>query len=555
MTDPAPTAHALDRVTRRVLAGARAAWGRISPVLARLRPRVAGRWRPILRPTLASALTVAVVVAVFRLLDDQFLHNGMSYDEPYFFWGGWCITKGLVPYRDFIEFKPPLVFLTHALALALYGFKAFQFRWFFLWFPLASLVALHVALLTRRIDRLSALALILAIVQLWVNPRFHDIALSDSESIGLTYYFLGLACLIAKGRAQHWLKALGGGFLFCAVQSKEPFLPCVAVTWLGCFLITERRSTLRQDALAYLKVTGLGAGVVLFALCVYMIPTGAMKHYLAMVGGYFRFYRDPMQSYCVVLGRFHPTTPFNDLLKQFQKARSDFLNLDILGYLVPLAVAFFVFVARRSWILLATGFVGFVFALYAVAATNCQWIHYYNMSMSGLFFALILGIDSMQPYLKEPVIRRFVGVTLLASVLVPLAPRIEAEAHRFGTRQFADAYREPVPGVLAAIAQHTQPSDRIFTTGIPSLYVQADRISAVRESTIIDEGLGFYSGRTDEEKLSGVRAELERNQPKIMVLDPENARRKVRHYRALLEPFLTAHHYTKLSEYIWIRPD
>jgi len=118
---------------------------------------------------------------------------------------------------------------------------------------------------------------------------------------------------------------------------------------------------------------------------------------------------------------------------------------------------------------------------------------------------------------------------------------MRSSASTSGRRTFKNFYRELVPGSFEVIAQHTTPADRIFTTGPPLIYPQTDRLSAARESTYVDEGLGFYNGKTDEEKLSGIRAQLERNMPKVFITDPENVHRKVRHDRALIHPFLTEH--------------
>src|SRR4029079_18534413 len=132
-----------------------------------------------------TGLAIAFVAWVFRRLDDEFLHRPIGFDESHFVWGGWAICGRLVRYRDFIEFKPPVLFLTHALALSLYGYHAFQFRWFFHWFPLVSLISLQLSLQSRRVDKICALALVMGLAVLWTDGSFHDTALSDSESIGL----------------------------------------------------------------------------------------------------------------------------------------------------------------------------------------------------------------------------------------------------------------------------------------------------------------------------------------------------------------------------------
>ena len=514
----------------------------------------------LLKWTLSAALSAAslwVTAHVFLRFNDPFLFGGVSFDESHFVWGGWCINKGLVPYRDFLEFKPPFVFLTHALALKLYGYSQFGYRKLFAYLPLASLLALQLSMISRGIDKLLSLVLVIAIVHLWLNPELHDVALSDSESIGLTYFFLAVAFLTVKAPWRNLTDSIGGAFLVACILSKEPFLPCAGLTWISCFLIGERTSSLRADGRRYVKWTFLGAAIVVAALCIYMVPTGAMREYIKMMRGYFHFYRDPMQSYCVVLGRFHPTTPLNDLVLQYEQARREFVNSTTLGYLVPFGVAALAFTARRSALLIALTIAGCFFALYAVTASNCQWMHYYNMTMSGLFFFLIVGLDSMTPHFwtVTPTMRTFLRFALAGVIAVQVWPRLEAEDDLYGTRNHPSEYPEPFPGVLESIQKYTLPSDRIFTSGAPSLYVEANRISAIRESAIVDETLGYYEGNTDEERLSGLRAQLERNMPKLVFTDPDMALRKVRTNRALITPFLNEHHYTQIKGNIWLRPD
>src|SRR6185436_9396156 len=273
------------------------------------------------RDVILVVASVALIGWAFKLLNNQYLYAEFGHDEQYFVWCGWSITKGLVPYRDFSEYKPPVAFLTHALALALHGFRDLQFRWFFLYFPLASLFSLYFAMLTRKIDKVTALALILAIMNLLTTYPFHDTALSDTESIGLTYYFFGVACLIARTRWGDRLKAIGVGLLVCCMFSKEPYMPGAFFTWITCFLLDARRSTLGTDVKRYLKLSVIGGGAVVVALCLYLIPTGGMTYYVRLLRSYARIYKDPQHSYCVMFGRFTPVDALTDLRHQGHQIR------------------------------------------------------------------------------------------------------------------------------------------------------------------------------------------------------------------------------------------
>jgi len=512
--------------------------------------------RPALRRTLAIAATLAtlaITAYVFLTLNKRFYYNYVAYDEGFFVWGGWMITKGFAPYRDFIEFKPPLVFITHALAQLLFGFKDGGYRKFFTLFPLGSLLALQLSLVARRFGRVLAMSLLLGFIVLFVNPTWHDTALSDCESIGVAYFCLGLACLLWEGRYIKVTTALGGFFMSCCVLSKEPFVLAVVFTWLGVFWLRGRPRPTRESSLLYARYSLLGVGILVFLLCVYMIPTGAMRAYIKMARGYSTIYSDPNRSYCVALGIPHAPTKWGNLKLAWPKIGASFLNESVLGYLAPIVAAGAIFAFRRSRALFAVMLAAFIGALWAPTATICQWVHYYNMSMVGLLFVMVAGVDSMTGPLRgaERSIRW--GTSLAAFLLVAL--------HAWGdfSKQMDAKYVrpppfEPVPGAFDFIKKNTVPSDRIFTTGPPIIYPQTNRRSAVVESNIIDEILGSYEGKTDEERLKPIRDQLVKNKPKVVILDPENAHRKGRHMTALMMPFLTQFNYKKVTDYIYLRP-
>jgi hypothetical protein len=509
------------------------------------------------KPALATAVTLVIPAYVFLLFNDGMRHNSGWGDEGYFVWCGWSLLKGLVPYRDFMEFKPPFVFLTYALALKLFGFKEFGFRTFFTYFPLLSVLALQLSLLTRRIDKVLAMGLSLALVHLWVTHAFHDAALSDTESIGLAYYFLGTACLLARTPYPAVAQGLGTALLIACTQSKDPYLPCAVVTWAACFFVSERTGSFREDAVRYIKRSTVGGGVLVIGLLLYLVPTGGLRAYLHMLGRYAVIYRDPVKSFCVAGGVWQPTTPLNDLLRRGHALVTDYANLTTMGFLIPFAAAVALFTRRRSLPLVGGALLALGMAFLAVAASNCPWQHYDNMLLGGLFFLLALGLDLMAPTfsaLSRPV-QWMVRVAMLSGLVVALWPRIEAERAVYGTRTYPSAEVEPDPGVFDLIRQHTTPADRIVTNGNPILYVQVDRLAGVRESNFLDPILGYYVGDTDEERLRPVYEELMRSRPKIVVLDSSFLYARGRHQQALWLPFLHNNHYRQLTDNVYLRPD
>jgi hypothetical protein len=523
---------------------------KVAARLVRLIPRVA------FLEIVLGLIALYIPMRLFWVLGNRMMHTPLGYDEQFFAWGGWCITRGLAPYVDFFEWKPPLVFITHAFAIKLCGDKGTDFRWFFTILPMTSITLLHISLLTRRVHKAISVALVCALVFAWVNPSYHDNALADAESIGLSYYFAGIAALLAQtGRYKKYFEVLGGALLACTVLSKEPFTLGVIGSWVTCYFLNYGTKDFRVSALRYLKFTTAGVLALAAGLFVYMAPTGALRGYLALVRSYRALFRNPALSYCVLLGRWKPGTLLEELHEQKEYIYAQYFNPANLGYLTPFFVAAFAFAYKRSKVLLASSFVTFLLALYAVTATNCQWPHYYNMALTGMFLLFIVGVDSMGPVLAASgsTMRRFVCATFVVTIAVYMWPRYDSERD-LGHLDFPPL-TEPVPGVFDFVAQNSAPTDKIWTTGPPLLYMHTHRFSATRESTFLDEFLTYNEGDNDVERVSGLRAQLERNRPKIVIVDPEAGGRKSRHMAALVRPFLEAHHYRSSGPFLWLRPD
>jgi len=106
----------------------------------------------------------------------------------------------------------------------------------------------------------------------------------------------------------------------------------------------------------------------------------------------------------------------------------------------------------------------------------------------------------------------------------------------------------------AALLKAVRPGDKILTTGPPLIYMYTHRPGAIRE-IILDEFLMLYPGNTDAERVRGLREEMVKNRPKIVILDPFLEDRRRRHTDALLVPFLRDFGYQKVGDYYYLRPN
>jgi hypothetical protein len=529
----------------------REAWGRARARLRKLSEPFTtpgSRASRILR-VIVEVACVLVAARTFFVLGQLGVYSVIGYDEQYFIWTGFSVNKGLAPYAEAFEYKPPMLFYTQALALKLLGFKGMGYRWFFLGLTASSVLAVQFSLVRRGVHVLHALGFAMMAAWFFTDPGLHDAYLGDSESIALAYYYWGLAFLVGPFRRRSVTDAIGGAFMACAVLSKEPVALAVIATWAACFLLSREEGPLRVRAKRYLLATGAGVAAVVVVLVILMLPRGGLRGYIALVESY-RTYSDPTKSVCAVLGRFQPTTFWLDLPKHWDRLRVDYLNIVRLGPVAPFLAAALVSLLRRSLLLTGLSLLVFAAGFTAVSATGCYWVHYYVMAQTGIFAVVAMGLIAMPASSLPRGVGLWSGAFFLTLAVAAAYPRYEVEAAKKRSHPAL-----PIsPHVLAFVEQHSARSDRIWTTGAPGVYVFANRLSATRESAILDDYLVQYPGESDEEKLKPLREQLERHRPKVVIIDRSYQQRKQRHFRTLVFPFLKANGYRELEKDLWVSP-
>jgi hypothetical protein len=140
-------------------------------------------------------------------------------DKEIFTYTGWAISKGLVPYRDFVDHKPPLIYFVHFAGIASGG------PWG-LWVINAGLALLATALFfhcCRRHDTPFP----------WLPPLLFNLMLRDnliSEGINMTreytaFLYLFFFCTLrSRTRYRHFLLGLLTGLTFFMQQDQAPAL-------------------------------------------------------------------------------------------------------------------------------------------------------------------------------------------------------------------------------------------------------------------------------------------------------------------------------------------
>ena len=494
---------------------------------------------------------LAVFARVFWILSRPLIYNGVNYDEMFFLWGGWSITKGLVPYRDFQDFKPPVVFLLNAAAVALFGVPRQRFHFFFAGLLFLALAGLFVVLVRRGIGRALALLTTLAIAYFVLDPYFHDSSLDDAETIGLSFLLLGIVALLWEGRRIAAMDAIGGACCVLAVFSKEPYAVGVFATWATLGL--RRRDIIGPGTLKpYLRWTVTGAAIALLALVSYLAISGGLLPYVRLFGHYASF-----GNICERIGSTPTLEAGKTALPElWGRLTKHLLKLDYLEPLVPFFLAADFDKRERLATRLAHA-ATILGSLYVLGLGRCYFRHYYILAMAGLVVWVIIGSLALSDQLRAGPRRNNVFVvSLLATLLIPsIGDRYEREQKKDYAPSDFIGYGSNIPAEdIDFVTENSAPGDRIFTNGAPGLYVFTNRRHATRESAFLDEFIELYPGKTDEERVEPLRSQLIANPPKVVVLDTHHLKRRNRHLNALIRPFLKDLGYREVGPRYYIRP-
>ena len=480
------------------------------------------------------------------VIGDRVTFGKYGFDEQWFLWGGWSILKGLAPYRDFHDYKPPVLFLSEAAAIAVFGAENQRFRLFFLGLAMASVAALVVASIVRGVGALLSLAIGLLVSWMYLDPAYHDPSVNDAESIALAYYLFGLASLMAA-RNRAWLQRAGAACFTLCVLTKEPFVFLVLPTWLTFFFDPppgEGAGGARRKR-DYVKASVVGAAVPAALVLLYLAIVGGLEDYLL---GYPRT-RVFASTYAAAIHRFIPGTFLDEQRQTWGYLRAGLFNLAHLAPWLPLLIAGLLATKRRHLPRLACALLAFAGSVYAVSIGHCFWNHYFVTSVGGLaLLAAISGLEiaSLAP---NPWMLRLAGAIALATLLPSVGARYATDA-----RWNFTPVRPDVPAALLDyISRNTGPNDYVLSSA-PIVYFLTNRRGAITYNSFLDEVLPTFPGATDTERFAALRAQMQAHMPKVVYVEPLPSQRNRRHLDELVTPFLAANGYTLVQGQFYVRP-
>jgi len=504
---------------------------------------------------LARALDVIVVVwlVIFHhVLGVRYRFAQIAYDEHYFLNEGWSVVKGQIPYRDFQEFKPPVVIFVNALGIELFGLDGLGYRKFLALLSLASFLALTIALLSRRTNRLLVVATLMLMINHFYDDGLHNAVINDAETLALDFFLMGIGVLLIRTKWERTQQVLGGVLLALSPLSKEPMVFAVGSAWLSLLLLHRIDSGGKASARRFALFTLAGVAGVAATWLVYMLATRSLGWYILQLKLNIAY----TENYAYQVRWAARSPKGGELAEALRRLSQGYVDAPHLAVFIPFFVAL-VTLWRKRTIVGVLALVTFVAALYAVSIGHGFAARYFIMAMTGTFFCVTLGTIALDAVAKRSGsdLSLWLGVTWLGMALALTMPRFAAERKAYRT------YKAEPPPVAQSdidfVRAHTNPGDKIWTTDDPLLYVFSDRQSAFRGGIVLDEIIEYYPGDTDEERLSVIREGLEENRPKLVVIDNHmvGPHRKQRYMEALVLPFLEDHGYRPLDDRFYLRPD
>ena len=505
-----------------------------------------GLWRQRLNQLWQRLPDVGVLTllgAIHSIFGRPFLFAPMTFDEQFFLFEGFSLGRGLVPYRDFQELKPPAIFLVNMLALRLFGLQDLRFRYFLAALSMAAFLCVAIALLSRRVPRLLVLTVVALMMSHFFDGTFHDANINNSETAGLDFYLLGIGVLLLETRHRRVQEITGGVLLALTALSKEPFCLPVLATWLALMALRQNESGEERAWRSFAKRTvggALGLGLLWLG---YMLVTRSLGAYLIQLRQIMVYSAD----HNVMYGVF-PKLSFWGTLKEFWKRlQNSYVNAPHLILFTPLWLAALLLWRRRNLIMAAATVGVFLAALYAVTIGRGFFGHYFLMAMTGTFFWAVLGAIALAERMRDldRKTQRWILSVVLVVALSSLGPRLDHDWDAWA------GLKPPAPPIadslITLVKRRTARQDRIWNIGMPGLYVFTDRLNASRIPYMHDSLLHFYHGENDAERFAPYRAELDRTMPKLVIFSTSGAE-CARYMSGLVIPFLKDHHYRETHD-------
>jgi len=395
-------------------------------------------------------------------------------DEGEYAYIGWRLEHHELPYRDWVDQKPPAIFWVYRLAFFLPMDPVRAVHFMVLLFAAASACALFFLAL-RFMGQWPAFVAALVFTLLSSDPLLYG-SEANTEMFMLLPLILSVlaffAAVSAAGQGRKILfAALAGVFIGVATAFKQ----VGAMQWPVFILMFPLFADAKKPLLKmffFAAWSALGIAAVWLAMVLYFAVHHAVHDF------FYNVFTHNLQYVQGVSGARRQNY-LADTLKSLAKDEVPVWVASVIGI-----VWVFVSGRRKEFLFLLLWLVA---SAVGVSASGYYFPHYFQQWLSALCVAAALGVDALDRFasLKRiPATPRRTTLTLAVTVLVAveLWPFVFTDTPaQAADKIYPDNHFAEKQVLAARLAEVTKPDDRVFIFGAePEMFFYARRVSATR---------------------------------------------------------------------------
>lgn len=477
---------------------------------------------------------LAVVILVTALVRLPLKNIPFERDEGEYAYIAWRMNHGEVPYRDWVDQKPPAIFWVYQTAFTL---------------PLAPITAVHlVALLWSAasacalfflarhfLDASPAALAALLFAILLADPMINGPSANTELFMLLPLILSQIVFLraVQAARGKGWWAGLCGILIGAAIAFKQ----VAGVNWVLLIalypMFARKPERTMRATLTFAGASACGIAVVWLIIAswfyfhrgfdefVYQVLTHNLQYVRSLS------FTERWRNFTAILGRLSAGQ-----LLVLAMASLSLAGRQILGGWKGLAFVF-------GWLM--TSFAG-------VSASGQFFPHYFQQLVPALCLAAAIGAEWLiqaRPFAQRPrgVLRVALTALLLllpAQALYPYSVRnsLAATLHEI----YPLSYFEVAPALGERLAQLTRPDDKVYVFGAePEVLFYARRVSATRYIFLFPLYGPYPDALANQRR---VTEEVSRARPEVVLYSPQSA-----FFTPGVEPYLTDWTHDYLGDY------
>ena len=232
-----------------------------------------------------------------------------GYDQAAFMVAGEMgIKHGAVTYRDFLDTKPPLIFVIYGLASVIFGHHEWSIRAFDILYHIASLLVLYKVFKRVLADETVAFASVILYVFFYVTSGYWMTAQAETFALLPAVLLFSATESAIRGKSPLKNGLIAGLFAAILFLLKFTFLmvPAASVLYVILAPQAEERDSKSRYILGF--ILGLVASVGLYAT--YLLSTGAYDRFMESLKWLIDYSAiNPLLSYDTIINRFFKIFP------------------------------------------------------------------------------------------------------------------------------------------------------------------------------------------------------------------------------------------------------